>query len=266
MKIARRSSPIVNSTRAQQATGGNRRRSSGGRSRLVRILLAGTVTGVSAVALAAPAGAATYEGAATLYNTTTSQPDSGGSGDNFTVNLPSGAACPGDTTSGGYLIDSYFVPQSTDVTSLSFTGGFPSTGYALYNSTNNHPFEAANTNSGTGQIAGIPQTLQFGAQVTRNHPTKATLLAGSGVWEVGIACDLNGVLTSYWNTEVTFTASNTDPGGFTWADVPGAPTPVPSTPEVPYALVLPFLAAAIVGGSVLVRRRRAHGNAATPVG
>jgi len=267
MKIARRSEPILGSTPAHKGMDGTRRLMSGGRSRLVRILLAGTVTGASALALAAPAGAATYQGAATLYNTSTSQADSGGSADNFTVNLPAGAACPGDTTSGGYLIDSYFVPQSTDVTTLSFTGGFPSTGYALYNSTNNHPFEAANTNSGTGQIAGIPQTLQFGAQVTRSHPTKATLLAGSGVWEVGIACDLNGTLTSYWNTQVTFTPSTTDGGGFTWTDAPGAPTAPPQTPEVPVALGLPVAAAVIVGGYVLIRRRRVHGApTSTPAG
>jgi hypothetical protein len=234
---------------------------------MARLMIAGTVAGASALALAAPAGAATFAGPATLFNTATSVADSGGSADTFTINLPSGAACPGDTTTGGYLIDSYFVPQSTDVTTLSFTGGFPSTGYALYNSTNNHPFEAANTNSGTGQISGIPQTLEFAAQVGHNKPTKATLLANSGVWEIGIACDLNGVLTSYWNTQVTFTASNTDAGGFTWADVPGAPTPPPATPEVPYTLALPVLAAVIVGGTVLIRRRRVHGaHAGTPAG
>jgi hypothetical protein len=95
----------------------------------------------------------------------------------------------------------------------------------------------------------------------------ATLLAGSGVWEVGIACDLNGVLTSYWNTQVTFTASNTDAGGFTWADAPGAPTAPPETPEVPVTLALPVAAAVIVGGYVLMRRRRAHtASAGTPVG
>ena len=116
---------------------------------------------------------------------------------------------------------------------MNFTGGFPSTGYALYNSGNNKPFEAATTDSGTGLIAGIPQTLQFGAQVTHSHPTKATLLAGSGVWEVGIACDLNGALTSYWNTQVTFTSSTTDSGGFTWTDAPGAPTAPPRPPRSP---------------------------------
>jgi hypothetical protein len=271
MTIARHTVPTASSDSADKAPARAGRLTAGGRSRLARILVAGTIAGASALALAAPAGATpptpTYAGAATLFNTTTSAADAGGSADNFTINLPAGAACPGDTTSGGYLIDSYFVPQTTDVTTLNFSGGFPSTGYALYNSTNNHQFEAANTNSGTGQIAGIPQTLQFGAQVTRNHPTKATLLAGTGVWEVGIACDLNGALSSYWNTQVTFTPSTTDAGGFTWTDAPGAPTAPPQTPEVPVALGLPLAAAVIVGGYVLIRRRRVQGaHASTPAG
>jgi hypothetical protein len=236
---------------------------------MARLLLAGIVVGASALALAAPAGATTptFEGSATLFNVATSTADKGGSADDFTINLPAQAACPGDTTSGGYLIDTYLVPQSTDVSSLTFSGGFPSAGYALYNSSNNQAWTAKNTNTGTGQIAGVPQTLQFLNQVNHNHPTLATLLAGSGVWEAGIACELSGALTFYWNTQVTFTASQTDAGGFTWTDAPGAPTPPASTPEVPYTLTLPVLAAVIVGGSVLVRRRRGHGaHAGTPVG
>jgi hypothetical protein len=51
-----------------------------------------------------------------------------------------------------------------------------------------------------------------------------------------------------------------DGGGSVWSDPffigPSVADPPSSTPEVPYVLALPLLAAAIVGGTVLVRRRR----------
>jgi hypothetical protein len=211
-----------------------------------------------ALTVAVPAGAATpsYQGPATLANQTTSGSNSGGSTDLFTLNLPALAACPGDSTTGGYLVDSYLVPQSTNFGTLSFSGGFPSTGYSLYNSSSNKAFAAANTATGTGQVIGIPQTLELGAQVGHSKPTLTNLLGGTGVWEVGIACELSGALTSYWNAEVTFTASASDPDGFTWAAVPGPQTPPAVTPEVPYALILPLLGAGIIGGILLIRRRR----------
>jgi len=54
-----------------------------------------------------------------------------------------------------------------------------------------------------------------------------------------------------------------DAGGRVWSSpffVDSAGTdPPPNTPEVPYVLALPLLAAAIIGGTVLVRRRRSGG-------
>jgi hypothetical protein len=173
-----------------------------------------------------PAAAAspTYSGAATIADGSTDATElSGGSASLFTFNLPAQAACPGDTTTGGYLVDSYLVPKATAVSSLTFSGGIPSVGFALYNSANNKAWVAQNTNTGTGQISGIPNAFEFGSasQVGHSRPALTSLLATPGVWEAGVACDLNGALTDYWNTEVTFSASTSDPGGFTWTQVPG---------------------------------------------
>ena len=173
----------------------------------------------------AAAATPTYSGAATIADGSSDATElSGGSASLFTFNLPAQAACPGDTTTGGYLVDTYLVPEATIVSSLSFSGGFPSVGYALYDSSNNKAWAAENTATGTGQIISIPNSFEFGAQVGHSKPTLTNLLANSGVWEAGIACELNGALTDYWNTEVTFTTSSSDPGGFTWTQVPGDQT------------------------------------------
>ena len=183
----------------------------------------------------AAAATPTYSGAATIADGSSDTTElSGGSASLFTFNLPAQAACPGDTTTGGYLVDSYLVPQSTPLSSLTFSGGIPSAGFALYNSANNKAWVAQNTDTGTGQIIGIPDTFEFGAQVGHSKPTVTNLLANSGVWEVGIACELSGALTNYWNTEVTFSASTSDPGGFIWTQVPGnQTTPTTTTTTEP---------------------------------
>ena len=79
----------------------------------------------------------------------------------------------------------------------------------------------------------------------------------SGVWETGLVCaNSSGAVTDYWNAEVTFTASGSDPNGFTFAAVPGVGT---GSPEVPLPILLPLMAIAIFGGAYGInRRRRGH--------
>ena len=45
----------------------------------------------------------------------------------------------------------------------------------------------------------------------------------SSTWHAGIACaDTNGVVTNYWDSQIVFTASSSDPRGFTWRVVADA--------------------------------------------
>lgn len=68
----------------------------------IALVLAG---GWSLVLAVTHAGAATLGGTATITNPLTSQPlTSGGSATVFTVTLPQGAACSGDTATGGYHV------------------------------------------------------------------------------------------------------------------------------------------------------------------
>ena len=105
-----------------------------------------------------------------------------------------------------------------------FTTGFPSRYYGLVTSTGKY-YGAVNTAIGTGQIISIPNDLEFAPLLSKGVSLDTLLYADGntdGVWEAGIACaNSSGAVTDYWNTEVTFTASGTDPNGFVWSDTPG---------------------------------------------
>ena len=199
------------------------------------LVLLGTFAGLT-VAGVTPAAASTLDGLATLASGNGLQPlDSGGSADDFTVALaPNGtvpAACSGDTASHGYHVYSYLVPQGTSPTSESFATGFPSIDYGLVTDSGQN-YEKVNTGIGTGQVLSPPNNLQFAELLSKGVTLDDLLYSDgntSGIWEAGIACaNSTGAVTDYWNVEVTFTASGTDPNGFVWT----APA-VPAAPNAP---------------------------------
>ncbi|MGD0381472.1 MAG: hypothetical protein ABSC30_15970 [Acidimicrobiales bacterium] len=227
----------------------------------VRAAMTGGV--VALCAAPATAYASTLNGTATITDPALNPLSSGGSGTSFSVALPAQAACTGDTASDGYHVFSYLVPQGTSPTTISFNTGFPSTGYGFFSSIGTY-YGSANTASTTGQIIGIPD-FEWGPAIHGDGLTSALLYNGgtSGVWEAGIACaNSSGVVTDYWNTEITFTSSNTDPDGFVWADVPGLPT---DTPEVATTVVLPLVGVGILGSGLWFSRRRSTRKAALAV-
>jgi len=221
------------------------------------LVLLGTFAGLT-LAGVTPASASTLDGLSTLANPSTNGPlDSGGSATDFTVDLaPNGtvpAACDGDTASDGYHVFSYLVPQGTSPTSVSFTTGDPSIDYGLVTDTGQY-YGKANTAVGTGQIVSIPNNLQF-AELLHKGVTLDTLLYSggntSGIWEAGVACaNTSGAVTDYWNIQVTFTASGTDPNGFVWTApaVPAAPN-APTTTSANTSATVNWVAPTDVGSS-----------------
>ena len=136
---------------------------------------------------------------------------------------PAQSACSGDTASDGYHIYSYLVQAGTNLSSVTFEGA-PSVGYGLVNTSGTY-YGAVNTALGTGQINGIPGNFEWGALVSADGlPVSSLLYTGgtTGVWEAGIACaNSSGDFSDNWNTEVTFSASSSDPNKFVWSAVPG---------------------------------------------
>jgi hypothetical protein len=175
-------------------------------------------------ASSAPAGASTLAGTATITDTSLVPLGSGASTTEFSVALPANAACTGDTATDGYHVYSYLVQQGTSITGITFTT-HPSEGLGLVNDTGVY-YGPINTAINTGQIVSIPNNFEW-APLLSDGMTLSSLLYGgsSGVWETGLACATSaGVLSDYWNTQVTFTASSSDTSGFVWSAVPGVVT------------------------------------------
>jgi LPXTG-motif cell wall-anchored protein len=220
---------------------------------------AGTVVALgAAIALWAlpvtSASASTLDGTATLTNPNTNTAlTSGGSTTVFTVVLtPAPADCSGDTASDGYHVYSYLLPQATSITSNNFSTGSPSEGLGLVDA--DGYYGPANTAPTTGQIISIPTSFEW-ADLLSLGETAAELDNGSSaVWNAGIACaNASGAVTDYWNTQVTFTKSTSDPNGFVWSAGPGS-----LTPEVSQAVTLPIAGAVVLGGGLWFSRRRSR--------
>ncbi len=178
------------------------------------------VAGVG-VLFAGLAQASTLNGVATVASPgTTTALTSGASDTQFTIVLPAGAACSGDTANGGYHIYSYLVPAGTALSTVTFNQ-HPSTGLGLFDETGSY-YGPVNTAVNTGQVPTLPNDFEWGAFIAAHPSDLATLLytgGTSGVWEGGIACATTaGVVSDNWNTQFTFTKSNSDANGFVWTD------------------------------------------------
>jgi hypothetical protein len=189
------------------------------------LLVLSTIFAVLVVATAGPSTAATLNGVATTAN-----PDglsflaSGGSDTPFVLNLGTDPVCSGDSATDGYRVWSYLVQPGVNIDSLTFNGvNDASQGYGLYDTAADY-FGPANTAQTTGEVlASGTQVFEWGPAVSARSILSDLLYSGtSGVWEGGLACaNSSGTLTDNWNSQFTFTASNSDPNGFTWSAVPG---------------------------------------------
>lgn len=227
------------------------------RKRVRATLLALATTAAVVPFLSTPAASA----AGVPQTPPTMSPTSGTSATPFTLNLPSGAACAGDSANDGYNVTSYMVPASVDPGTLQFdpiTGPMPQDVGAnfrqpLYVAGSGSSFTGiqtanATTPPGPGPVINIPQfDLSSAGFVPGDIP--------AGAYNIGIACIL-GVpdadqMHEYWNTTITVT---TNPSGgpaqvsFSQGATPTAPTittvtpddqslavaftPVPSTPAI----------------------------------
>jgi hypothetical protein len=185
----------------------------------------------------------------------------------FVVALPPQAACSGDN-SAGFVIDSFVVDNSVvpNPGTLTFPAGTPSQGTVLIEdpSIGSTVYSAILPVPTSGQVPSpVPPfnwdnfAGNFGSSASSGLPLYP------GTFNVGIMCAQggNGTPDKWWNSQIIFAASTSDPNGFTWSVVNTSPPP---TPEAPLAIALPLSALGVAGASVFVLRRRRR-STATPV-
>jgi hypothetical protein len=192
------------------------------------------VTIVSAVRSSSHVDAATNAGALQILTgpdaPVTGVPLAGGnSNTRFNLEPPAGAACTGDSATGGYRIQTFMVPAAVDVNTLTFDANGPTpftTGAALRVPlfAQGTPFVDGNTAIGTGGLTGIP-AFDFGIFAAPD----GTALAPPGTYTIGLACTKGPAsptqLDKFWTVQVTFSAG---PGGsILW--ITGTPPPPPTT-------------------------------------
>lgn len=169
-------------------------------------------TGVVVWAWFAPVGAATRVGDAQIIapldaTTGAGKPlDSGTTATPFSLQLPIGASCRGDSANDGYKVQSYMVPESVDPATLAFgsvgpvpTGAGAAFRQPLFDTTTapvvNHQTAAATKPPGPGPIVNIP-AADFMVFRAGDIP--------AGTYNVGIACTRGPVgpkqLDTFWNT------------------------------------------------------------------
>jgi hypothetical protein len=203
---------------------------------------------------AASASAAEGSAAITQLNLTTPL-DSGGSSTEYGVELPSGAKCPGDSAHDGYRVYTYLIPKGVSLTSLSLKGELPFRGTAAYPYygyvADGTYYGGVDTDEFTGQISTLPSAF------TWSRLTPSDLFAHgvkSAVWEGGIACaTADGTVTNYWNSEIEFTASSSDPGGFTWTVLHRPASSIDLAKWISVGLIILAIG---FGANALVLRRR----------
>jgi hypothetical protein len=211
------------------------------------------------------ASAATSSGIVTLVDPATNQPVTNNqalsSGQTFLPTLPANAVCPANSGTNGEKVYSFMVPHGTDPTTLSFTSGLPSNSFTT-GSGDTPGFYASNgtywiQNGGTTAPNGAPNSIvqmNWGAAIQAGNLSVADLTSQS-TWDTGIICvkSTGAPETVFWDPPISFSASSSDPNGFSWTANPAGG---PIVPEAPLAIALPIGGLIVLGVGVVVNRRR----------
>lgn len=223
-----------------------------------RLLASGVVLLLGGVALS---GAAFADGirfhAVELVSPSGDPIAGGGSATPFTVRLPDGAACPGDSADDGYRINSYMVPDDVDPSSISFdgTGPVPSV-YGRYDTFRQPLYDVESNSFVSAQTANAPAPGQPGLIV--NLPLYNFAVYGRddlpvGRYHVGIVCTLLNEVMVGWDAQVEVNAAADDPAGIHWQAI-GYRAPADEGPST--AVLVALVVSAAVMAIVVLRRRR----------
>jgi hypothetical protein len=179
----------------------------------------------------------------------------------FTLRLPEGAACPGDSANDGWRVQSFIVPVGTDLAALVFAASRPDVGDPASSRSLREINDAIYTQRMTepNQTTGAPGLILPLPPLTFAHFDTGTFPPGR--YQIGVACTTpDWKVRRYWHAEIEFVpAPDVEPGGLRWTFlgdgevIAGADDDFP-VPAAGLAGVI-GISAVIVGGVVLRRRR-----------
>jgi hypothetical protein len=173
------------------------------------------------------------------------------------VQVPSSAKCPGDTEHHGYLVFSYVAKVSTDPSVIRYVDSYPDTGLDLVD-IYGQPYITQATGADTASV-NIKDIFDWS-----RYDNQPTYISPGATYNVGIACVLGRDPVRYWNTQFTFAASSSDPGGFTWTVAQASPSSRSHSlnPVTAAIIAAAVVAAAWIAVKAVLRRRRASSPAA----
>ncbi|MDP1792900.1 MAG: hypothetical protein Q8K63_02080, partial [Acidimicrobiales bacterium] len=166
---------------------------------------------VLGVVVYTPAAAALdASGAAVIVDEAGEPLMSGTTRDVFTIELPEGAECQGDSQDGGYRVESFLLPVRHNPGDMKWGELAPTAqgSFALYDTATNpyvHQLTGVATDRGGPGL--ITNTAQFSFGVFLDAPE----LLASGRYFTGLACSRLDDTTRYWATEVRIDVDTTRP-------------------------------------------------------
>lgn len=180
----------------------------------------------------------------------------GGDGQSpFSIRLPDGAACPGDSAESQYRVQSFLAPEAVDPGSLVYKGLRPRAdgAWALYETSTrtymNAATDMASTAGGEGAIINLPS---FSFAVFDPG------MIAPGRYHIGIACSLWTETERYWSTMIEVTVDDDDAAGIAWTvlEVAGGASGADDTgSSAASPIFVGAIVAVAVGVGVVVRRR-----------
>jgi hypothetical protein len=175
----------------------------------------------------------------------------------FSLRLPAGATCPGDSANDQWRVQSFMVPVTVTADAIHYNVAGPDGPgqYPLFMANTAQFVDSlTNANSGRGQPGVIPAipSLSLGAFPPGLLP--------AGTYRIGIGCTLARQTAKYWDTEIVITSSPGDkPSQFVWR-LAGAPASVDDSHQSSSRWLPPaiggLLVAAALGWFVLYRNPR----------
>lgn len=212
-------------------------------------LVLGLLVAVLWTGIAAATGADAGDAAVVAHGASAEPRTQGGSATPFSLRLPDGAACPGDSADDGYRVQGFLLPEAVDPAGVRYRSIGPAdAGYALYDEFS-RPFVQVQTakaeeDGGPGLILDLP-TLDL-AVFPRGE-------LRPGRWRVGVACTLTNETVRFWDAQLRITEDRADePAGLRWRVLGADATSGGGTPAL---LPIAGIGAVVVGAVVVVRRR-----------